>query len=225
MSVPDPALTPKAAQTRGTILDAALRLFRQDGYDRTTMRAIAKEAGVSLGSAYYYFASKEHLIQAFYDELQADHEAAVAKVLAEETGFAARLSGSFDAWLAVAEQHHAFAGQFFRNAADPASPLSPFSPESASARDNSVEVMRELVAGSDVKVSRQLAEQLPELLWLLQMGVVLFWVYDDTPHQQRTRTLVAGAVPVVDRLVRMSRLPVVRGVVDDITGLVALLRR
>ncbi|WP_219996389.1 TetR/AcrR family transcriptional regulator [Nocardioides humi] len=128
--MPD-SLTPKAAQTRAAILATALGLFREEGYDRTTMRAVAKEAGVSLGSTYYYFASKEHLVQAFYDELLAEHEAAVEDVLARESGFADRLRGSLDAWLAVAEPHHAFAAQFFRNAADPASPLSPFSAESA----------------------------------------------------------------------------------------------
>jgi AcrR family transcriptional regulator len=217
--VPDSPLTPKAAQTRATILATALQLFREDGYDRTTMRAVAKGAGVSLGSAYYYFASKEHLVQAFYDELLAEHEAAVEAVLAKESGFAGRLRGSLEAWLDIAEPHHAFAAQFFRNAADPASPLSPFSPESAPARDGSIALMRRLLAGSDAKVPRRLEGRLPELLWLLQMGVVLFWVYDDSPGQQRSRTLARGVVPLVDRLVRMSRLPVLRGVVDDVLGL------
>jgi DNA-binding transcriptional regulator YbjK len=57
------ALGSKAARTRSAIIDAALRLFRQHGYEATTMRAIASEAGVSVGNAYYYFASKQHLIR------------------------------------------------------------------------------------------------------------------------------------------------------------------
>ena len=59
--------TAKAEQTRAGIVDAALRLFEAGGYDATTMRAIADEAGVSLGGAYYYFSGKEELVQAFYD--------------------------------------------------------------------------------------------------------------------------------------------------------------
>ena len=58
----------------------------------------------------------------------------------------------------------------------------------------------------------------------MQMGVVLFWVYDASPGQARSRMLVSRIVPIVDRLARMSRLPVVRGVVDDVVGLVAALR-
>ncbi len=53
-----------------------MRLFRESGYDATTMRAIADEAGVSLGSAYYYFSGKEELVQAFYDQIQVEHATA-----------------------------------------------------------------------------------------------------------------------------------------------------
>ena len=51
--------TGKSEQTRALILETAMRLFQERGYDKTTMRAIAQEAGVSVGNAYYYFASKE----------------------------------------------------------------------------------------------------------------------------------------------------------------------
>jgi transposase-like protein len=45
----------KGEQTRRAIAEAALRLFREQGYEATTMRAIAKEAGVATGNAYYYW--------------------------------------------------------------------------------------------------------------------------------------------------------------------------
>jgi hypothetical protein len=65
---------------------------------------------------------------------------------------------------------------------------------------------------------------MPELLWLLHMGVVLFWVHDRSPGQARTRVLVDRAVPLVDKLARLTRLPVVRGVVDDLVDLMSSLR-
>ncbi|WP_244931233.1 TetR family transcriptional regulator [Nocardioides sp. W7] len=223
--MPDPAArSAKAEQTRSTILESAMRLFRRDGYDRTTMRAIAGEAGVSVGNAYYYFASKEHLIQAFYDGMQDEHADAAAGVLERETSFDARLRGVLEAWLEVAAPSHEFAGQFFKNAADPRSPLSPFSAESAPARAASTALYARVVEGTDLKLPANLRRELPELLWLLQMGVVLFWVYDDSPDQRRSRELVSRLVPIVDRMVRLSRLPVVRGLVDDMLGLVAALR-
>lgn len=119
---------PKSEQTRTLILETALRLFQERGYDKTTMRAIAKEAGVSVGNAYYYFSSKEHLVQGFYDRIAAEHQAAVRPVLDNETDLEARLAGVLTAWLDIAAPYHEFAAQFFKNAADPESPLSPFSP-------------------------------------------------------------------------------------------------
>ena len=213
----------KAEQTRAGIVEAALRLFGAGGYDATTMRAIADEAGVSLGSTYYYFSGKEELVQAFYDQIQVEH-AAAAQAAYDRPAFADRLRGVLESFVDVAEPFHEFGGQFFRNAADPRSPLSPFSAESAPAREASTALMRRVVEGSDLKVAPALREELPELLWLMHMGVVLFWVYDDSPGQRRTRTLVAGVVPIVDRAARLTRLPVVRGLVDDALGLVRSVR-
>jgi AcrR family transcriptional regulator len=216
--------SPKGEQTRQAIVAAALDLFRASGYDRTTMRAIADAAGVSLGNAYYYFGSKEHLVQAFYDRVQVEHAAAAEDVLARETAFAARLAGVLDAWVDVAAPYHEFAGKFFKNAAEPTSPLSPFSEESQGARAASVALFATVLDGSDLKLTPALRAEMPELLWLMHMGVVLFWVHDSSPGQRRTRVLVAQAVPLVDKLARMTRLPVVRGVVNDLVALVRSLR-
>ena len=107
---PDDGATPsKSEQTRALILETAMRLFQERGYDKTTMRAIAKEAGVSVGNAYYYFAGKEHLIQGFYDRIGAEHQVAVRAVLEGETDLEARFAGILKAWLDVAEPYHAFA--------------------------------------------------------------------------------------------------------------------
>lgn len=51
-------------QSRSKILDAALKLFGQKGYESTSISQIAKEAGVSKGLMYNYFHSKEDLINA-----------------------------------------------------------------------------------------------------------------------------------------------------------------
>jgi AcrR family transcriptional regulator len=78
--------TAKGEPTMAAIFEAALDLFRAQGYDATTMRAIARRAGVSLGS-YHYFPSKEHLVLEFYRYLHSLHREAVAPVLARERGW------------------------------------------------------------------------------------------------------------------------------------------
>jgi AcrR family transcriptional regulator len=57
----------QAAATRRTVLEAAERLFLQDGYPATTMDAIAAEAGVSLKTAYLPFSTKSGLLRALWD--------------------------------------------------------------------------------------------------------------------------------------------------------------
>ena len=128
----------KSERTRALIVETALELFRAQGYEQTTMRKIAEAAGVSAGNAYYYFASKEELVQAFYDELQERHGKELKRVLPAESALADRLRVSLLAFQKVARPYHAFADKFFKVAASPHSARSSVrgpwpSPSSASA--------------------------------------------------------------------------------------------
>lgn len=65
------------AGRRESILDAAMRLFVAQGYDRTTMREIAAEAGVSTGAIYVYFQTKAEMLQSLCAEETALERAAL----------------------------------------------------------------------------------------------------------------------------------------------------
>ena len=222
--VADPALTPRAEQTRTAITEAALELFRSRGYEATTMRAIAQRAGVSTGNAYYYFGSKEELIQEFYTRSHAEHLAASRAVLERESDFTARLGGTLHALIDVLAPYHTFAATFYKHAAEPTSPLSPFSKQSSPARDASIALYRDVVEGSSARVGTDLRGRLPELLWLASMGVILYWVHDTSPRCARTYRLIDGVVPVIGRLVAASRLLVLRAALRDVTAIIDDLR-
>ncbi|GAA1990062.1 TetR family transcriptional regulator [Catenulispora subtropica] len=202
--------TARGDERKALILDTALRLFERDGYEKTTMRAIAKEAGVSVGNAYYYFGSKDHLIQAFYDEVSERHVAQALAAMRPHRDLATRLSADLHTWIDVAEPYREFATQFVKNAVDPNSPLSPFSPESKPTRDKVIDVHRRAVLGSTAKYDPGIAENLPDLLWMHHMAIVLFWVYDRSPGARRTRELVDRTSPMVARIIGLSRFKVVR---------------
>ncbi len=206
----------KGAATRALILETAMRLFQERGYGKTTMRAIAEAAGVSVGNAYYYFSSKEQLIQGFYDRLQQEHAEAARQVLANETDLARRLGGVLHAWLDVAEPYHQFAAQFFINAADPASPLSPFSEDSEASREASIRIHADAVHGAATKMDPQLLEVLPELAWLGNMGLCLFWVHDRSEGRTQSHKLVDRCVPVAARLIKMSRYPIAKTLIREV---------
>lgn len=215
---------PKSQRTRDLIVESALGLFRERGYERTTMRAIADAAGVSVGNAYYYFRSKEEMVQGFYDQLAKDHVAAAAEPLATSTELGQRLRGTLLAWLEVAEPYHGLAGRFFAAAAQPGNPLSPFSKESHAPREAEVALYREVIEGSSIRVADELAADLPELLWFYHLGIVLFWVYDDSTDLRRTRALVDRTVPMIERLCRLSRIRLLRPLARQVPQLLAELR-
>jgi AcrR family transcriptional regulator len=214
----------RAARTRDAIVAAALELFRENGFERTTMRAVAERAGVSVGNAYYYFSSKDELVQGFYDQLVAEHRAVALPAIAGHTDFADRLARTVHAWITVAQPYRDLAGRFFAMAAQPDNPLSPFSAQSSPAREEAVDLYRQVLRGSAVRPEPGLAEALPELLWLYHLGVVLFWVHDRSPDNARSRLLVNRTVPMIDRLVRFSRLPVLRPLARQTADLVGVLR-
>lgn len=207
----------KSAQTRALVLETALAMFRSKGYAKTTMRAIAVEAGVSLGSAYYYFASKDELVLELYRESVTEQRAAASKVLATTNGLAGRLGAAMHAGLDALAPYHCFGGAFIGSALPPQSAVNPFGEASREVRESAVEIFTEVVAGT--KVPPFLRTQLPELLWLAYMGIVLFWVYDRSEGQRRTRTLVDGAAPLIGKLVSLSRLPVVKPLVEEALAL------
>jgi AcrR family transcriptional regulator len=61
----------KSEQTRELILATALRLFVERGFFATSVHDIRRAAGLSIGSIYHHFPSKEAVAQALYDDLVA----------------------------------------------------------------------------------------------------------------------------------------------------------
>jgi AcrR family transcriptional regulator len=211
--------TPKAEETRGRILRAALGLFQQHGFAETTMREIAREAGVATGAAYYYFPSKEAIVMAFYWETQAETDAAVEKRLKGLRDLRSRVRALIEMKLEQFRPYRDFLGALFRSAGDPSSPLSPFGEQTREIREQSIAHFRGAIEGSDVPVPADLAEPLPYLLWLYQMGIILFWIHDRSPRQSRTARLLEKSSDLIVKVIKVSRfrlLKPLRGAVVDL---------
>ena len=214
----------KGERTKQRIVAAALELFREHGYDATTMRAIAEAAGVSLGNAYHYFASKELLLQAFYHEVHVAHLAAAAPVLAKERTLRGRLLSVMLAKLDVIEPYHRFSALMFKTAADPASPLNPFNEATAGAAREGEELFAEVLAGSSTSVPRELAAELPRLLWTYSMGVLLYWIHDRSKGRAKTRRLIERSVDLVTASIKLASNPLLRPFQRQVLALVRDLR-
>jgi AcrR family transcriptional regulator len=89
---------------RRQIVDAAIACFARDGFHRATMQDICREAGLSAGAVYRYFASKDEIVEAIADERHA-----------REAGFIERAEGSGGGIEGLRELGRAF----FSSLADP----------------------------------------------------------------------------------------------------------
>jgi AcrR family transcriptional regulator len=184
------------------------------------MRAIAEHAGVSLGSSYHYFASKEHLVLEFYRHTHQLHLAAIGPLLARERDLAARLRGVIRAVVITCEPFHAFAGAIFSTVANPVSPLNPFGKESKALRDEVIDLYAEVLNGSDARLPDDIVAELPTLLWLYQMGILYFWIFDKSPGRLRTLEVIDQTTELMVRLLGLANLPVLRGSRKKILSLV-----
>jgi AcrR family transcriptional regulator len=195
----------KSERTRAHLVDVAMRLFKEQGFDKTTMREIAGAAGLAQGAAYYYFDSKEHLIFEFYQRTYDEQMPEAERVLAKERGLEERLAGLVAAHLKAAQPYHAFSRVLFKSAADPGDPLSPFSEASGPLRQKNIELMGRVLEGQ--KVPDKLKAALPELLWLFKMLMILYWVHDKSPRQAKSFALVKRASGLMADALRLARIP------------------
>ena len=211
-SLKQPRSSPKAGETRNRILSAALNLFRERGFDETSMREIAAAAGVAIGAAYYYFDSKEALVMAFYHQANDAMQEPIEAALARKTDLKSRLRAVIDVKLEYFRPNRKFLGALLRHAADPGHPLSPFSNETGDIRERDMRHFSTALEGGNLRLPDDLRPYLPKLLWLYQMGLILFWVYDRSPGEARTERLVDKSLGIVTGLLKLSTSPFLRPV-------------
>jgi AcrR family transcriptional regulator len=220
--MPPVKATPKAEETGIRILEAALSLFREEGFDKATMRDIAAKAGVATGAAYYYYPSKESIVMEFYQRSCADMQPKIEDAMEQARGLEARLRDLIRVKLIHFAPNRGVLRALLRNGADPAYPLSPFSSETAEIRGIDIAWFRRILVDCGIRIPRDLEPQLPGVLWLFQMGVIFFWVIDDSPSQARTTQLLEFATKSVASLIRVSALPFMRPLRKTALQLIAI---
>ena len=209
MKAQAPKTKVKSEATRIRIMDAALKLFRERGFEATTVREIAESAGVATGAAYYYFDSKDAIVLAFYDLAQKDMADRLEGVLDASRDLGERLRGILQVKLDYFEPSRRLLGALSAHT-NPSHPLSPFSAETREIRENDIRFFARALDGSRVRVPDDLHAYLPRLLWMYQMGIILFWINDGSPNQKKTQALMVKSLEVVVRLIKLTSLPLTK---------------
>jgi AcrR family transcriptional regulator len=91
--------------TRGRILDASLTLFNDKGPDRVTTAEIARSVGINEGNLYYYFKTKEALLQALFGSLETDATAFMAEAGSNTATDPRIFSGFMQRWFSIVWTH------------------------------------------------------------------------------------------------------------------------
>jgi AcrR family transcriptional regulator len=214
----------KSERTRAHLRDIALQSFRDRGYDATTIRQIAQEAGVSVGTTHYHFASKNQLVQELYVDVQQRHRAAALPALAKSRDLIARLRVVYGTALDELTPYHAHAAEFVSAALSPRSEINPLSSESAAARDLTEGLFTDAVTGADHRLPDDVAHALPAALFLGHLLLALYWVYDRSPGQARTRRLLDRGLNLLQLTLPLARLPLVRKPVADLLEMLSDVR-
>lgn len=211
--MPEP-LTPKARDTRARILHTALRLFRERGFERTTLRDVAREADASLGLVYRYFDSKEALIHELYAELSGEFAARVAHL--PPGRWPERASAALDVSFAVLGPHRDTLAALLPSMTRSEATYAPLAVGSEQVRDGFTHAV---ACATDAPSD---PAWLGRTLWLAQLAALLFWLLDRSPGQvatERLRAWIRGFLPV---LARVLRLPGMRGLLAPLVEIVEL---
>jgi AcrR family transcriptional regulator len=183
-------------ETRQKILRSALEMFRERGFDGATIREVAKRAGVALGAAYYYFPSKEAIVQEYYDAVGNEHALGVrAAFEGGQLELEDRLRVVYHQKLEILRNDRRILGALFRRGTQ-------------ENREKSMELFRLALEGE--KLPEDLQAALPLMLWALQMAMLLYFLYDESPEQRRTHKLIDSCVGIVVRLLSLARLPLLK---------------
>lgn len=209
-SIPSPKVTPKAEETGLRIFEAALELFRQEGFDSATMREIARKAGVATGAAYYYYPSKDSIVTDFYQRSCAEMQPKIEAAVRSAKGLEARLHELIRVKLEHFAPNRGVLRALLKNGADPSHPLSPFSAQTKAIREIDIAWFQGILVDCGVRIPRDLEPHLPGVLWFFQMGVIFFWVIDRSKNQARTARLLELSCRSAVNLIRLSSLPFMR---------------
>ena len=179
-------------RTRQSILKAALDLFAEKGFYRTTTRAISRKAKIAEGTLFNYFETKEDLALYFFEQEVAQiidwyqHDKRVQQAALPE-----RLFAIIHRLLERLGPYEEFMGAVYLRALQPSSRLSPLS---LSAQEQNLRYLRFI---RDVLAEAAVEGEIPDLgdlgaygFALFHLAVITYWLQDRSAGKENTLALL-----------------------------------
>src|SRR5688572_1481227 len=212
-----PGQTPQGAAARDRLYATAIQSIGTRGYEATTLRDIAKEAGVSVGLLYRYFPSKQAVVIALYDELSSEYGRQAAQMPPGRwrDRFVFALNTSLDVLKPHQVALRALTPILVGDAEEGI-----FSAHTAFSRLRVQQVFEQAVVEASDAPPQPLAAALGRLLYLVHLAVLLWWLLDKSSHQRATAALVSLTRQLLPSAALTLRVPPVRRFVIAVDELV-----
>jgi AcrR family transcriptional regulator len=209
--------TAQGAEARDRLYATATELIAARGYEATTLRDIAKAAGVSVGLLYRYFPSKQAVVLALYDDLSAEYARQAAGM--PHGRWRDRFLFALKTSLRVLEPHQmALRALTPVMVGDPAEGI--FAASTAFSRRRVQQVFEQAVSEATDAPKQPLAGALGRLLYLAHLAVLLWWLLDKSPNRRATTALVSLIQQLLPSAGLVLRVPPVRTFLVAVDALV-----
>jgi AcrR family transcriptional regulator len=189
----------KKESTRQAILQAALALFAQRGFYRTTTKAISQKAKIAEGTLFNYFETKEDLALYFFEqELGGVIDWFDGEKRLREASLPEKLFSIIHRFLDRLEPYEEFIGAVYLRALQPSSKLSPLSLKSQEHNLRYLRFIRDILGEAEAE------EEIPKVgdigayaFALFHLAMITYWLQDRSPGKEET-------LAMLDRCLKMA---------------------
>jgi AcrR family transcriptional regulator len=188
-------------RTRARIVAAARRLFSERGFEATTTRELAAEAGIAAGTLFNYFPGKEALGAWILAETAAAGVDGFGRERRDGAALAEELFALVAGGLRALEPCRGWIGEVLEGAQSPLRWTSRGDAEAEEAfRVTHLDAVAALLAEHDLAHATTPVSL--HLYWTLYLGALAFWARDDSPHREDTLALLDRSLQLFVRSLR-----------------------
>lgn len=188
----------KKKEIRRDLIRAAVELFSEKGFHKTTMREISSRAGYGAATIYNYFPKKEKILYGYFEEKQADLSRALEEVPDFESfHLKEKLQLHLETLLDIYLQDREFVTEAYRMLLDsPLRTLGEFRP----IKRGFTETVRGFVEGA-IADGEIPAPPFPgfmiDLYWDYAGLMIFYWLKDDSPGFSNTSVLIDLSLDII----------------------------
>ncbi len=195
------------AKTKAKILEAAVELMTVKGYKATSLREIAKLAGVSNPTIYNYFPNKERILYGYIEQKLLETETILLGIEDFHTySLREQLQTLIETELELFLEDREFVMEVMQMALPPAMGSMKLLEGAKRHFEQMVGDMLSIAIEAEEIDAPPFEEYIPTLLWDYNIAVILYWIKDESEMFENTTQFIDNSMGVIEALLRSNVL-------------------